>query len=526
MNAGLRKPFRCFLTGTFALAIVITLLGCGKNLAEKRQVAQELAVAITTDVDNWYLAQFPEGDARFVWSQVYETLVRLDPDLETMPGLATSWEYADEGRTWTFHLRKDVRFHDGSPLNAEAVVFSYSPQSYAANTILRPLERIEAVDEYTVRFVLSRPVPLPHYLTHIGWPVMAPSCVDTAGEFIKPVGTGPFRFQSQEKDQQVTLVRNEDYWGPCPQVARITFQVIPDAAARVIALEAGDVDLIVKVTEAEVARLETKAGIAVYRKMSTFTDFIQFNCQKAPFSDLKLRQAVAAAVDTESLAATVFEGTGQPAHGRPYSPIMLYADPDLILPTYDPAQARTLLAEAGWRDTAGDGILEKGGEPLRPTLIVTTNPNVAAGGRFVPVAEAIQGQLQQLGMDLKIQLLESGAFLKTEREGNFDMLLRTGFYVWGNYPRHFFIHHSNNLYSHIRDAELDKLITQADSIVDPQDQAELYHRLQQMTVDLLPAFYLVHQEKIVAARATVGGYEISAEAPWLNLRSVYIKAPR
>ena len=522
---GRRNKSRDFAIATLVLAIVLLACGCGKRRLAGPEVLQELTVAISTDVDNWYLDRFPDGDARFVWAQVYETLVRLNTDLKLGPGLATSWKSSDEGKVWTFQLREDVRFHDGTPCHADAVAFSYGPHSYAARTVLRPVQRVEVVDDHTVRFVLARPLFLPYYLTHVGWPVMAPSCVNSAGEFTTPIGSGPFRFESQENEQHITLVRNDNHWGPASTLTRITFRVIPDATARVMALEAGGVDMVVKVPEAEVARLERKTDIVVHCKTSTFTDFIQFNCQKPPFDDVHVRRAVAHAIDTELLTATVLEGIGEPARGRPYSPVMLYANPDLKLPAYDPTRSRALLARAGWRDTDGDGLVEKDSSTLSPTLMVTTNPNVAAGGRFVAMAEAIQGQLRQVGIAAKIQLLEGGAFLRAEGAGDFDMLLRTGFFVWGSYPRHFFIHHSQNLYSHIRNAEFDQLITRADATVDPQQQRRLYYRLQQMTLDLLPAFYLVHQEKVIAASSRVGGYEISAEAPWLNLQDVYIKAP-
>lgn len=305
MNSRQDKLFGYFAAGLITVVVAITIGGCRKQPSAGGTVAQELTVGISTDVDNWYLDRFPGGDARFVWSQVYETLVRLTPDLKIKPGLATSWKSTDEGRTWTFHLRKPVRFHDGTPFNAEAVVFSYGPQSYAVRTILRALERVEAADEHTVKFVLSRPMPLPYYLTHVGWPIMAPDCIDKEGEVVRPIGTGPFRFYRQDNDQQVVLVRNDHYWGSRPRLTRVTFKIIPDATARVMALEAEDVDMIVKVPEAEVARLQAHPDLTVYRRMSTFTDFIQFNCQRPPFSDLHLRQAVAHGAGTQKASPMV-----------------------------------------------------------------------------------------------------------------------------------------------------------------------------------------------------------------------------
>jgi len=510
------------------IGVTVLLSGCRTRLnpsgEQPAQAAQQLTVAITTDVETWYLDKFPEGDARFVWAQVYETLVRLTPDLKLTEGLATSWEADADGKVWTFHLRPGVTFHDGTPFNAAAVAFSYGKQSYAARTILRPLKRVEVVDNHTVRFILSRPMPLPYYLTHIGWPVMSPSCVDDRGQFVAPVGTGPFRFKSQTTDQEIVLVRNNHYWGGRPQLQEVIFKILPEASARVIGLEAGDLDMIVKVPESEVARLTAEAGTTVHRTLSTFTDFLQFNCEQAPFDDVRLRRAVAAAIDTEQLADQILEGVGQPAYGGPLSPVLSYYCPDLKLIQHNPQQARQLIAEAGWRDRDGDGIVEKHGAPLTTRLLVNPAANVGSGSRFVLMAEAIQGQLRDVGIDVQIKVLERGAFLQAEAQEEFEMLLRTGFYLWGAYPRHFFLHFSGNEYSHYSDPEYDQLITQADATVDREAQRKLYWRLQRETLARLPAFYLVHEEKVVATRACVAGYQISAEPPWLNLAGIHIRS--
>jgi len=497
--------------------------GCGRS-PQQQPGESLLRVGISTDVKNWFLAEFPDGDSRFVWSQVYETLVRLSPDLKLQPGLAVEWSSSEGGKTWEFRLREGVRFHDGTPLTAEAVVFSYGPGSYARKTVLRPVQRIEAAGPQLVRFTLTRPMPLPYYLTHVGWPIMAPTCVDEEGRFLRPVGTGPFRFESRREDQEILLSRNDDYWGQDGAgVDEVAFKVIPDSTARVIALEAGELEMIVKVPESDVRRLAANEEIDMQRAQTTFTDFIQFNCRQGPCSDVRVRRAVALSVDTRQLVATVLEGVGRPAGGKPFSPIMLYSDPDLEPLEPDVAEARQLLAQAGWRDADGDGVLEKDGRPLRLVCMVTSGGNVGWGARFHMMSEAIQTALGRVGMDAQIRQLEGGAFLKAERDGEFDVLLRTGFYVWGSYPRHFFLHHSGNVYSHFNDPQLDRLIEAADAAADPDQQRALYGRLQQRTLELLPAFYLVHQEKLVAVRSRVTGYRISSEPAWLNLQGVHLR---
>lgn len=522
-----RGADRAHVTVCCALALVLLLWGAGCDSGTDAPLAEStLFVGISTDVANWSSREFPGGDARFVWSQVYETLVRLTPDLQVEPGLAVSWSQAQDGRSWDFHLRQGVTFHDGSPFTAQAVVFSYSPDSYSRRTVLRPVEAVEAVGDHWVRFRLRRPMPLPYYLTHVGWPVMAPHCVDAEGRFVRPIGTGPFQFESQAADREIVLSRNTHYWGKVPAVSKVVFKVVPAAPARVISLEAGELDMIVKVPESDVSRLERLAGVRVHRRLSTFTDFIQFNCRRVPFSELDLRRAVAYVIDTRKLVRDLLDGVGQPARGRPFSPVMLYSNPELKLYERDPARARRLMAEAGWKDTDGDGTADKERRPLCVTLLVTQNANVAAGGRFFALAEAVQAALKEIGMHVTIRQLEGGAFLRAERKGEFDMLLRTGFYVWGNYPRHFFLHQSDNLYSHFDDPAFDKLIRAADAATETAAQQALYERLQREALRLLPGFYLAHQEKVVATRSWVEGYELSAEAPWLNLKGVYLRQSR
>ena len=514
-----KSNYSIFLIIGGIIATVILTAGC--TTPQEDSATNELVVAISTDVNNWYLDKFPGGDARFVWSQVYETLVRLDTDLNIVPGLAESWETPDDGKTWIFHLKDGVYFHNGAPFDANAVVFSYSDESYVKKMgALRSLDHIETIDENTVKFVLNRPMPLPFYLTHVAWPIMSPDCVDDNGDFVAPIGTGPFKFEKQTPDQEIVLIRNEDYRGDEPVLESVTFKVIPEASTRVMALETKEVDMIIKLPEYEVSRLENEPDVSVYRKLTTFTDFLQFNCNNGVFNDKEIRKAVAYSINTEQMLNTVLEGIGTPAKGRPLSPVMMYSKPELDLYEYDVEKAREILSEDGWQDSDNDGILDKNGQTLKAKFIVGKD---VWASRHVPMAEAIQGVLQNVGMDVDIQVLESGAITKLENEGQFDMILRSGYFVWGPYPRHFFIHQSFCPYSHYNNTEYDKLANAADSTADPEKQQQLYYDLQDMVLEELPAFYLVHEEKIIVANTYVKDYRITAEDPWLNLDGVYLE---
>ncbi len=507
------------------LALLFALTGCGgkdssggDKQAGSGSTAQQLDVAISSDVMNWDLVKFPDGDARFVWSQIYETLVRLDTDLKEQPGLAVSWEPSEGGKVWTFKLRKGVKFHDGSPFNAAAVKYSYGERADVIKRKMLPITEIQTPDDYTVKFILSRPVPLPSYFTHVAWPVMSPASVDEKGQFKGPSGTGPYKLEKHDRDQEVVLVRNDDYYGTKGTLDRVVFKVIPDASARLMALQSGQVDMAIKLNEADASRIASDPNIKIYRKLSTFTDFMQFNTKKAPLDDVNVRRAIALAVDSEKIVKELLAGIDVPAMGRPLSPVMKYSNPALkTMP--DPKKAGELLAQSGWRDTNGDGVVEKNGRPLELTALLSPwSP------RQKIEAEAIQGQLKSVGIGMKVQVMELGAITAAENKGDFDVLLRTGYLTWGDYPHHLKIHTSKNMYSHWSNQEYDKLIMQGESAaIDEAAKKNIYDQAQRLIMDQAPAVYLVHEEKVVAVRSNVQNYQITAEDPWLNLAGITVE---
>lgn len=497
------------------MVLLLFIAGCG---GKNEHSSNQITVAVSGDVLNWDLSMFPDGDTRFIWSQVYETLVRLDTDLKEQPGLAVSWESSGEGKVWTFKLRQGVKFHDGSPFNAAAVKYSYSERADVIKRKMIPLVEIQTPDDYTVKFILSRPVPLPSYLTHVAWPVMSPASVNSGGKFIGPSGTGPYKLEKHVKDQQIILVRNDEYWGEKGTLDRVVFSVIPDASARIMALQSGQVDMAIKLSEADAVRVSSDPNIKVHRKLSTFTDFMQFNCKKPPLDDVRVRQAIALAVDSEMIVKELLGGIGVPAMGRPLSPVMKFSNPDLKI-SPDRHKSKELLSQAGWKDSNGDGIVEKNGTPLViASLLAPWSP------RQKIEAEAVQGLLKEVGIDMQLQTMESGAITAAENQGNFDVLLRSGYFTWGDYPHHLKMHTSKNMYSHWENPEYDSLVARGESAaLDEKAKAAIYDKAQRILLDQVPAVYLVHEEKVVATRSRIKNYRITAEDPWLNLAGISIE---
>jgi len=498
------------------VCILLTLGGCSGGQQQSSAQEKVLKVAIGTDINTWDIVKFPDGDARFVWAQIYETLVRLDSDLKIIPGLAESWESQEDGKVWIFHLKKGVKFHDGTDFKADAVKYSYGARGYVTQAKTLQLENVEALDDYTVKFTCVNPIPLPTYLTHVAWPIVSPSSVDASGTFKQAIGTGPFKFVSYSKGQEVVFAKNEQYWGGVSELDKVVFKIIPDASTRIMALSSGDVDMSIKIPEADVANLEKDPQITVNRKQTTFTDFLQFNCAKAPFNDVNVRKAVAYAIDTEGIVKNILNNIGVAAQGRPYSPIMMYSSKDLTLYNQDLEKAKASLAESGWKDLNGDGICEKNGEQLKVDLIVGQSWNF----REKKIAEACQAQLGQAGFSVEIKQLETAAVAALEKEKKFNMLIRTGYFVWGPYPHHVKIHSSKNYASHYNNPVYDQLVLKGESTTNEEQKQQIYTDIQKMILSELPAFYLVHEEKIVATRNNVQGYKITAEDPWLELRGV------
>ncbi|MCL0090326.1 ABC transporter substrate-binding protein, partial [Dehalococcoidia bacterium] len=298
---------------------------------------------------------------------IYETLTKLDHNMELQPWLATSWEPLDE-TTWEFQLRKGVLFHDGTPLESLAVKQSLerliNEDSPVHNPRAQPLlniKEIEVVDKYTLRITTHEPfAPL---IYHLSDPLMAIVSQDIEqGEI--PAGTGPFKFVEQQPGEYVVVERFADYWGGAAKLEKVTFRLIPDAMTRAMALEAGDIDVAVAITAVDALRLKETAGVKVATGEIHRTDFIKINCQQEPLNDARVRRAISYAIDREGIIEAVLEGIAGTPAATIFPPTLPWSNRDLQA-VYDLDKAKTLLAEAGLTDTDGDGFVEHNGEPFK-----------------------------------------------------------------------------------------------------------------------------------------------------------------
>jgi peptide/nickel transport system substrate-binding protein len=289
---------------------------------------------------------------------VVEPLVRLEPDGSLTPALAESWEISEDGLQVTFHLRKNVKFQDGSPFNAEAVKFNFD--RVLDKKIRVPLRgyfetvsKVEALDEHTVRITLTAPTPaFVGSLVTGPAAMMSPASIDKHGntyeKIIYPVGTGRFKFREYVGGDHLTFDRWDGYWGKKPYYKTIKILIMPEPASREAAVLSGQADMIMQPPSVDIDKLKKNPKVKVIIGPTTRIIYMAMNNQSAAFSDVRVRQALNYAVDKESIIKSILFGAATPTHS-PLSNLMAsYCDTGFY--KYDPDKARALLNEAGAKD--------------------------------------------------------------------------------------------------------------------------------------------------------------------------------
>lgn len=354
---------------------------------------------------------------------VFETLVVSDMAGNFSPWLAEEYEISDDGMVYTFHLRHDVLFHDGTVFNAEVAKFSLD-FACETSTLGNYVESVNIIDDYTVEMVFHTYLYTVLYTlsSSTGFMITDSDVVD--GKFTGWNGTGPFIFveDTYEKNVKADLVRFDDYWNGATSLDGIAFMYIPDPNAMVVALESDEVDVI-GITEhhssipyVQISALKAE-GYNVQTDETGRYQVIDYNCTRAPFDDANVRMAFNLAFNREEMVETLFEGMTEPANVITAPWFVDGPDNvDVDYYKYDIDRAQALLDEAGWVDSDGDGIREKDGQKLEATLLV---PNGEANADMVAVY--LQSEMQKIGAVINVKNLESSAASELRSSGDFDM---------------------------------------------------------------------------------------------------------
>jgi peptide/nickel transport system substrate-binding protein len=437
------------------------------------------------------------------YANVYEGLTRFAADGSILPGLASSWEIAPDGLSWVFNLRPGVTFHDGTPFTAEDVAFSFEramaeDSTNAQKQLFEGINSVNVIDDVTVEIGLD--APKGSLLFNLAWGdavILSPASAET--NRTNPVGTGPFRFAQWVQGDRVELVAYEDYWGEKPKLEKVTFKFISDPTAAFAAMMAGDLDAFPVFPAPEnLAQFEADPRFQVVVGTTEGETILAINNARAPFDDIRVRQAIAHAIDRQAIIDGAMFGYGTPigSHFAPHHP----AYEDLTgLSEYDPEKARALLAEAG----------HAGGFA---TTLALPPPSYARRG-----GEIVASQLRAVGIEPQIVNMEWAQWLEQVFSGkDFGLTI-----VSHTEPLDIGIYARDDYYFGYRDPVMMALMHEFDRIADEADRTALLQAAQERVATQYVNAFLFQLAKTGVADARIRGLWSNSPTQANDMTAVY-----
>jgi peptide/nickel transport system substrate-binding protein len=491
-----------------------------------------LRVAYAEEPKNLHTQIDSGTEGVYAAKQIYDSLLNIDPTGKIVPGLATGMPERPSNLVYVFKLRNNVRFHNGKPFTADDVLWTFDRllgkipglQSTQASRFVGIIASVEKVDPSTVRFTLKKPSP--DFLVLMGGDKYM-GIMQKDSELADPkeygqsivVGTGPFKFKEWKKGSHLTLVRNDDYWGPPALVDQVVYRAIPEASTRMVAMRAGEIDVLLAPTLKDVRQYQNDRNFKVLTADGGNMKLFIFNTARAPFNDLRVRQAMAYAVNREEIVEAIYYGYASVAHDL-LPPWNAAHDPSRKYYPYDPERAKKLLAEAGYG-------------PAKPLEfeIVTSDAT-----EFVDLSTLIQAQLQRVGVRAKVLSVDKSAYTaKTfPQRGtvnpNFQASVYrlifgfpTSDYGWRSYhPKSALDLTGYNQAGGAHNPAVPPLLEEAAETLDVQAQRRLYGQLADLINADMPMLRIAFQKNVIISRAAVMdlGITVISNMPlrgvWLN----------
>jgi len=473
---------------------------------------------------------------------MFDGLVTRDTTSGVHLELAEELNWLDD-KTLEVKLRQGVKFHDGVEMTADDVVFTFEriigenmieypePHTSPRKGLIAPLESIEKTGDYTavmhfsavwpvaMQMLVHQQIVPKHYLEQVG----------TKGFVEHPIGTGPFKFVSAEGLEEIVMERFDDYYGGAPDLApvapacvrQIVFRVIPEASTRAAALLAGEIDICQAVPAELLDTLAQTPGLQVKTAPSTNPKWMEMNVTKAPFDDVRVRQAMNYAVDKDLLIEAIYGGRAVALPG-PLSPYNNFVNKSLKPYAYDTEKALALLAEAGWTDSNGDGTLDKDGQPFALTIDTTEE--------FRVLTEALAAQFRAIGIDASVRFWEYSVvkpmLIARERMAYLDDWGDSAFDPVGHFEAkwHGYVEGSTygrGNFSGYDNPRVDELIKLGEITGDIAERHKIYDEAQQLVYDEAPAVFLILPQEAEAARADLANWGPASDGR-INLHDVCI----
>lgn len=468
------------------LAVSALLVLClGPSLGAGPARGTKIVVGIDTDPPSLDGHSNTALSSDLMFAHIYDRLVDFDMKSNIVPGLATEWSVSGDGLTWTFKLRRNHKFHDGTPVNAAAIKGNFDRlfdprNAFSRRTLFDMIKRIDVIDEYTVAFTTAKPFgAMLNQLANPSASVVSPTAaakqdINAFGRF--PVGSGPYFFREWARGTRIVLMKNRAHWlAGDSNISEIEFRPIPDDATRVIGLETGELDFVTTISPQEARRLSSNRNLVVHNLPRSRIQGLYPNMTKKPFSDVRVRQAIAHAIDKRAIVDTFLSGFAQVADS-PLPPGVFPYKPQAQRYNYDPERAKRLLSEAGYPSG------------FSATMWVPVGTYAAAQ----QICEAVAEMLKKVGINLKLDVMESGQWLVLLRsKGPKESTLEMTYYGWGtqtgdaDYALRLVFDTENfapnccnrNFYSN---PEVDSLLGKALGATNQQERRGLYEKAQEI----------------------------------------------
>jgi peptide/nickel transport system substrate-binding protein len=531
----------CFCRRSLVLLALLLAAGCQNNNevvmpatgeAAKPAYGDTFIEASIGEPSNLLPVLASDSASSAINGLVYSSLIRYDKNLHLEGELAESWDISPDNLTITFHLRPGVTWHDGQPLSSADVLFTYqlyidpnTPTAYAES--YKQVARAEAPDPLT--FKVSYDKPYAPALESWGMQVLPKHLLEevkiTKSPLSRhPVGSGPYRFVDWTAGEKVVLEANPDYFEGRPYIKRVVYRVIPDTSTQFLELQSGSLDFMGLTP----IQYQTQTGTPAfarrfnkYRYLTFSYTYLGYNLRRPMFQDKRVRQALSYAINKQEIVEGVLLGLGQPATG-PYKPDSWVYNSNVKRYNYNPDQAKALLAEAGWSDSDGDGILDKDGNPFAFTIVTNQGNDLRSKS-----GEIIQRRLREVGIDVKLRVIEWASFLKEFiNPGNFDATILG--WSTGAEPDQYDIWHSSKTgprelnFVAFKNPEVDQLLEQGRRTFDQAERKRAYDRFQEILAEEQPYTFLYVGEALPAVAKRFRGIDPAPNGIMYNFIKWYV----